>query len=369
MSISTVLGVAIGLMIVYYVLGLIVNIMVEETKKLLQIRANTLEEILVELLEDRDDPNADLGLLNVQGLMDHPLIDNLRLTQQWFAGRISREAKVEKISNSTFSVALLDALIDDKFRVQAVRGAIEQLPDATIRQGLLELFDSHVQNDQELLVLLRQAIQEIPDDETRQTLLKLVDLGFASPEEQVTALRQAIQKLPDGKTKRALFTLIDYDVQDLDQARQKFSDWFDSKMVKAGDLFAQRARSWVLLFSFIVTFVVGADSISIAQNLWQQPARRTVIETGVADILEEYEGTEAISQIEPLVNELVELDIPATWVQSPLPLDDAGDLLLKFVGLIITAIAASRGSSFWYDMLKRVNPASSSSSKKEASAS
>jgi hypothetical protein len=367
MSLSIVLEVAIGLMLVYYVLGLIVNIMVEEAKKLLQIRANTLEEMLVELLEDHDDASAAPGSLNVQGLMSHPLIENLKLTQQWFAGRVSREGKVEKISNTTFSVALLDALIDDKFRVEAVRSAIEQLPDAAMRQGLLDLIDSHVQDDQELLLILRQAIQALPDDETRATLLKLVDLGFASPEEQINALRQAIQKLPNGKTKQALFTLVDYSVQDLDQARQKFEGWFDSKMTKAGDLFKQRARSWVFICAFAVTFIIGADSIAVFQALWQQPARRTVIEAGVVEIMQEYEGTAAVAEIEPLVNELVALEIPVTWAQSPLPLDNGGKLLIKLAGLVITAIAASRGSSFWYDMLKRVNPnPASAGSKKEA---
>ena len=84
-----------------------------------------------------------------------------------------------------------------------------------------------------------------------------------------------------------------------------------------------------------------------------------ILKIDPAALLEEHKGTEAVAEIEPLVNELVNLEIPATWVQAPLPLDSGGKLLVKLVGLVITAIAASRGSSFWYDMLKRVNPASS----------
>ena len=54
MTLSTALEVGIGLMLIYYVVGLMVNIIVEEIKKVLDVRANTLEDMLVELLESYD---------------------------------------------------------------------------------------------------------------------------------------------------------------------------------------------------------------------------------------------------------------------------------------------------------------------------
>lgn len=369
MSFSTALEVGIGLMLVYYVMGLIVNILVEEVKKLLQIRAKTLEEALSELLESYDDGGGGDrpgNALTVQNLTGHPLMENLKPTHRWLFGLVSRLGKIPKMPNTTFAYVFLELLkpADESFRLEAVRKAVENLPDEATRNALLKAIDLNIQDDKELLANIRQAVLALSDGETQDTLLKLVDFGFASSEDQLKAVRETIQKMDEGKTKRALLSLLDYEVQNIEQARKKVEGWFDDMMQKSANLFGQRVRSWVILFSFALTLAVGTDSIAVAQFLWDQPAHRAAVEAGMSEVVEQYKDSQDVEDVQPMLDALVELDIPITWAQSPLP-SSGGRIALKFIGVIITAIAASRGSSFWYDILKKVNPASPS---KKASA-
>ena len=72
--------------------------------------------------------------------------------------------------------------------------------------------------------------------------------------------------------------------------------------------------------------------------------------------------------VNKVVVDLGELDIPVTWLQAPLPEDTAG-WVLKVAGLVITTVAAAQGSSFWYDILKKINPKSAAKATEKSEAS
>ena len=77
----------------------------------------------------------------------------------------------------------------------------------------------------------------------------------------------------------------------------------------------------------------------------------------------------ANASLDSLVKELGDLSIKIGWWQTERPAAgaDVGDwaafLLLKVLGLGLTVAAVSQGSSFWYDLLKKlVSPTKSSKS-------
>jgi hypothetical protein len=84
----------------------------------------------------------------------------------------------------------------------------------------------------------------------------------------------------------------------------------------------------------------------------------------------EQEGTQA--DVSDIVDELEKYSIKIGWWQTQqLPANNAPVtdwvyfVLLKVIGLSVTAMAVSQGSSFWYDLLKKMtSPATSTSSSK-----
>jgi hypothetical protein len=81
----------------------------------------------------------------------------------------------------------------------------------------------------------------------------------------------------------------------------------------------------------------------------------------------------ATASIDDLIKQLSELTINIGWWQTEHPatgataMDWVTFILLKVVGLGLTAVAVSQGSSFWYDLLKKLtSPATSTSSSKSS---
>lgn len=181
--------------------------------------------------------------------------------------------------------------------------------------------------------------------------------------EQLTTL---INNLPDSDGKRAFIQWVNQGVTNLEDLRKRSTAYFSGLMEQAAATFRSNARSFVIMLSIGVTLVLGTDSIQLAQALWANAELRTLA-VAKAEAVVQQEGTEV--PIEDLLQELSDLTIKLGWWRTELPAagtDAAGWLwfiVLKGAGLGLTAAAVSQGSSFWYDLLKKITtPASSTSS-------
>jgi len=142
--------------------------------------------------------------------------------------------------------------------------------------------------------------------------------------------------------------------------------YFTGMLDQAAATFRARARSFVIILSVGVTVLFGTDSIQLAKALWASAELRAIA-VAQADAVVAREGPDA--DIGEIIDDLSAYSIRLGWWQTE-KLPDAGDyggwasfVLLKVVGLGITAAAVSQGSSFWYDLLKKVaSPSKSSSS-------
>jgi hypothetical protein len=139
-------------------------------------------------------------------------------------------------------------------------------------------------------------------------------------------------------------------------------------MDQAAATFKSNARSFVIMLSIFITLLLGTDSIQLAQTLWANAGLRALAVAKAEAAVQDEQVTE--DNIDDLITQLGELNIVSFgWWQTQLPAANSGlgswgmFLLLKVLGLGLTAAAISQGSSFWYDLLKKITtPATSSSS-------
>lgn len=285
MNVSTLLEIIIGLVLVYYVLGVIVSAVTSWLTKALQTRAKDLENYLNGLLDDKD---------KLDEIMANPLITMLkpiRLTPivGFFTGQTA-EYSTEKVPAGVFLTALLGRGID-----------------------------------------------------TYQTF-----------DEVKQAVDKALNGLPDSSRLKKDITKLMNDAEgNLSQLRYSLESWFDGVMNKASAVFTIHARRIVITLSLVVTLVSGVDSIDIAQQLWDQPNLRAVASAKAVEIAE---GNELEPDIKVLVTTLeeLELDYHNDWWNTRNSTDSPNAILLKTLGLAITWIAVAQGSSFWYDVMKKV---------------
>lgn len=190
----------------------------------------------------------------------------------------------------------------------------------------------------------------------------------AKKELSLLELAELIDKMPDSEGKTAFINWINQGVTNLADLRTRTSAYFTGMMEQAAETFRARARSFVIILSIGITILFGTDSIQLAQALWSNAELRTIA-AAQADAVVAEGGTTA--DLSDLLNDLGKFSIKIGWWQTQqFPQSTnigawALFIFLKALGLVITAAAVSQGSSFWYDLLKKLSsPATSTSSSK-----
>jgi hypothetical protein len=157
-------------------------------------------------------------------------------------------------------------------------------------------------------------------------------------------------------------------VTDLNQLRSHLNDDLCGMLDQAAATFRVYARSIVIILSILITIAFGTDSIQLARDLWNSSELRAVAAAQATEVVQS-QGVDA--DIRNLVSDLGAYSMRLGWWNTQnlaQPGELPGFILLKILGLGITAIAVSQGSSFWYDVLKKLTSRASETegSEKEA---
>jgi hypothetical protein len=295
MSISQVLEVALGLIVVYYILGSIISLITQWINEFFEARGRALEGYLIRIIGEK----------KIGDFVSLPQLDALRPIRY----------------KTPLSV----------FRSLTEPKRIEKVPVATLVDAFFDF--AGLTGKQEL------------------NLLQLADL---------------VDKMPDSEGKRAFISWINQGVTSIADLRTRTTAYFTGMMEQAAATFRANARSVVIVLSIAITVLFGTDSIQLAQTLWTNAEARTLA-VAKAQMVVAQEGMDV--QVSDLLQELSDLTIKIGWWQTERPVDGASAMdwvtfiFLKVVGLGLTAAAVSQGSSFWYDLLKKIASPTSSSSK------
>ena len=170
-------------------------------------------------------------------------------------------------------------------------------------------------------------------------------------------LAELVDKLPDSDGKQAFINWINQGVTSIEDLRRRTTAYFTGMMDQAAATFKANARSFVIIFSMGITLLFGTDSIQLAKALWTNAELRALA-VAKAELVVQEEGAEA--SLDDLIKELGDLTIKIGWWQNEqpaagaTPMDWVWFVVLKALGLGLTAAAVSQGSSFWYDLLKKL---------------
>lgn len=200
-------------------------------------------------------------------------------------------------------------------------------------------------------------LEKIPAGTLVESYFDFVGLT-ASKEFEADELKELINAFPDSEGKQAMLKWVNQGVTSVEELRKRTLTYFTGVMEQAGATFRANARSFVIMLSVFLTLLLGTDSIQLARTLWSNSSVRALA-VAQAELVVQQDDAEA--RMDDLLQELLDLNIIRIgWWQTELPasgstLADWGSFaVLKIVGLGLTAIAVSQGSSFWYDLLKKI---------------
>lgn len=296
---SSIIEVAIGLVLVYLLLSLICSAIQESLEAWLKIRASHLEMGLRELLQDRD------GTQLVRDLYNHPMIYGL------FRGEYD-PAKVRGnftsnlptyIPPANFAVALIDTL---------VRGPVPHGPDKKEPPPA----------------------GEISLDSLRAAVVNSVSLN--------------------APVQRVLLLALDSAKGDLAKAQANIEAWFNSGMERVSGWYKRRMQAVLLALGLAVAVLLNVDSMKVASELYHNDVLRAAVvaQAGAVAKSDKPPAADAAN----LVASLDILNLPIGWKEGN---DSWYKVFFKAVpvsvgGWLLTAFAISFGAPFWFDLLNKL---------------
>ena len=147
--------------------------------------------------------------------------------------------------------------------------------------------------------------------------------------------------------------------------QQGVEDWFDRSMERAGGVYKRNSRGIALLLGIAIAVAMNADTFHITDRLLTDET----IRSSISQMASQVETTSLTP--DDLADELgiVTGAVSDSLKQLPLPIGRDQIILQaqaeaekqwsfpiprKYLGWLVTGIAVSMGSSFWFDLLKKV---------------
>lgn len=164
-------------------------------------------------------------------------------------------------------------------------------------------------------------------------------------------------KLIGDQLKHSLTTVL-VGAQNLPKAELLLSHWFDQAMERVSGTYKRFTQATVLLVGAGVCALANADTIAIANALWQNGALRTKL----ADTATAAANAGGVPDSTAALKSLMDQQLLG-WSHGAPAVD-----LPKIVGIALTTFAVSLGAPFWFDLLSRFVRVRSSGAKPEPAA-
>ena len=171
--------------------------------------------------------------------------------------------------------------------------------------------------------------------------------------------RGAINSLDDSPLGKQLKALVNDGEADLGRFRNSVEKWFDDGMDRVSGWYKRRAQIITCVFAVAIAVGLNVDAIRVTERIANDPTVRTTIVTQAEKTAESSPGptggeeesslTGAGKEAETAVKQLKTLNLSILWGSG-----NQSVHLTTIVGWLITALAISLGSPFWFDALSKL---------------
>lgn len=189
-------------------------------------------------------------------------------------------------------------------------------------------------------------------DKNSQTYQNIVQLIDNLP----VALKQSLSELANRAKTGTLN--IEEDIRNL---QNQVEIWFDHSMTRASGVYKRNAKGVAILIGLVVAIVANADTIHIVNSLSKNSVLRAAISQNTQQLISNNPASDFPS-VRALNNQvrkaLDDVPLPLGWgvenVKEQAERNWQIPYLRQILGWLVSGIAISMGSSFWFDLLSKV---------------
>jgi hypothetical protein len=187
----------------------------------------------------------------------------------------------------------------------------------------------------------------IPSRTFALTLLDLVSPATSGTDRTLDDLKLGIEKLP-ASLQVTFQVLLDEAEHDIEKFKKQLEIWFNNAMERVSGWYKRKTQAVQLLLAVIIVAVGNIDSVRIARSLSgiNSPLRDSIKTAAQSFVEQNLQQGDAEKQLSNATEAIGNLALPIGWVK-------AGFEPSTILGWLITALAASLGAPFWFDLLNR----------------
>jgi len=355
----------VALVYVFVLVSVMVSALNEIVAGLLKQRAKALWHGIAELV---------LSTALRDAFYAHPLIKSLAPPMSW--ALLRRLAGPSYIPRRTFALALLEVLKHPHTQLGQVQRVLREVTSA--------LGDATPPSPAALVAMaatVGAAAAALPATATGAALkrdLATLQAAMSAPGATAAALLPAVENtarslavsvtgfLTEGATPHSadlaviMRILGDNAAGDVERMRTAIEEWFDSGMDRVSGWYKRWTQAWQFGFGLALAVVLNVNVVSIANDLWINiPLRNAIVGDAVSLAKEPTAALAATSPgAAPSATPLTRLDqaelrlrksqLDVGWSRWP-----TGEDWTRIPGWVLTALGASFGAPFWFDLLNK----------------
>lgn len=200
-------------------------------------------------------------------------------------------------------------------------------------------------------------LENIPVPVLVDAFFSILGLGNKNKKKSASEIKKAVLGMPESEGKRALLNWLEQGVSNLEDLRNNTNIYFSGLLEQSVATANAHSRSFVIQFAIGMVLLLNVDSIQIARDMYHGSQLQAVAAAQAEAIVQQENLTE--TDLTQLVADLDSLSfIEIGWFSVTLPnpgtaINWMSFIGLKIIGLAITSVFASQGSSFWFDILAK----------------
>ncbi|MEO8620904.1 MAG: hypothetical protein ABI625_07555 [bacterium] len=299
---SEILETAIGVILVFLLVSVICTAIREAMESILKTRAAFLEQGIRELLHDR-------GAVGIaRSFYTHPLIHGL------FAG------------------------------------------DYKPRRGILRPSPLAHGSNLPTYIPTRNFALALMDIAARGSAGAVATSDASSPVLSLETVRANVINIENAQVQRVLLTAIDTAQGNMDKAVANLAAWYDSGMDRVSGAYKRATQKVLFGIGLIVAIGLNINPLNIADYLYRNDAARKAVVARAEAAAKDTSVPDSSSHSYAAARaELDSLGLPIGWGRgSSISKGKWTDVASPLLGWFMTALAATLGAPFWFDLLNKV---------------
>jgi hypothetical protein len=152
---------------------------------------------------------------------------------------------------------------------------------------------------------------------------------------------ERLQGTPAGD---ALLGIYDAAGGDAERFRHNAEGWFDDQMERLSGVYKRWSQWFVWAISLLVVLALNANTLRIAETLWNDPAARATLVAQSSSSPQAVSASAAVTQVD-------KFPLPLGWSHAGY---SGWSWVFASFGALLTLGAISLGAPFWFDALSRL---------------